>query len=253
MEGHRGASTVRHIGLDAGGPAVFPQPCGDAMTGGTLRSLKSRDTRLAPRAYERLLALILSGELGPGDVVNERRLADVLGMSRTPVRDALLMLETEGLVERQGNRGLQVRQMRIENYMEALQVRALLEPQTARMAAQHGRGLDWGALVARLDRLMATPAQEVDRGEVRAIDDQLHGMISEASGNRQLSSIILTLRRQTQIFDLKSVPERLEDTCREHLEIIAHVREGDGERAADAMRKHLDGVRDSIIRCLSGV
>ena len=87
--------------------------------------LQAPDTRLAPRAYERLLALILSGELRPGDLVNERRLADLLGMSRTPVRDALLMLENEGLLERQGNRGLQVKQMRIEDYMEALQVRML--------------------------------------------------------------------------------------------------------------------------------
>ena len=213
--------------------------------------LQSPDTRLAPRAYERLLALVLSGELRPGDLVNERRLAELLGMSRTPVRDALLMLENEGLLERQGNRGLQVKQMRIEDYMEALQVRMLLEPQMARMAADHARAHDWSGLVDRLERLMAAGADgEVERAEVREIDDRLHGLISEAAGNRQLSGIILTLRRQTQIFDLKSVPERLEDTCREHLDIIARVRAGDGEGAEAAMRGHLEGVKASISRRL---
>lgn len=223
------------------------------MTEGKEHVLSSPDTRLAPRAYERVLALVMSGELGPGDLVNERRLADLLGMSRTPVRDALLMLQNEGLLERQGNRGMQVKQMRINDYMEALQVRMLLEPQMARMAAGHAQSLDWSGLVERLARLMAEGKRgDIEREEVREIDDQLHGMISAAAGNQQLSGIILTLRRQTQIFDLKSLPERLEDTCREHLEIIARIREGDGAGAAEAMTAHLDAVKASIIRRLTG-
>ena len=223
------------------------------MTEGKEHVLNSPDTRLAPRAYERVLALVMSGELGPGDLVNERRLADLLGMSRTPVRDALLMLQNEGLLERQGNRGMQVKQMRINDYMEALQVRMLLEPQMARMAAGHAQSLDWSGLVERLARLMAEGKRgDIEREEVREIDDQLHGMISAAAGNQQLSGIILTLRRQTQIFDLKSLPERLEDTCREHLEIIARIREGDGAGAAEAMTAHLDAVKASIIRRLTG-
>lgn len=211
------------------------------------------DTRLAPQAYEQLLLLILSGELEAGELVNERRLADLLGMSRTPVRDALLMLEGEGLVERQGNRGLQIKHMRIEDYMEALQVRMLLEPHTARLAAMQGAGADWSTLVARLEQLVADDgATDVERADVREIDDRLHDTISEAAGNRQLSGIIRTLRRQTQVFDLKSVPERLVDTCREHLAIIARIRAGDGEGASVAMRSHLEGVRASIIRRVTG-
>ena len=97
--------------------------------------LNTPDKRLALQAYERILELILGGVAKPGELLNERRLAEALNMSRTPVRDALLMLEGEGLLLRQGSRGLQVRQMRIEDYMDALQVRLLLEPAVARMAA----------------------------------------------------------------------------------------------------------------------
>ena len=97
--------------------------------------LNTPDKRLALQAYEQILDLILTGSAQPGELVNERRLADALKMSRTPVRDALLMLEGEGLLLRQGSRGLQVKQMRIEDFMDALQVRLLLEPPVARIVA----------------------------------------------------------------------------------------------------------------------
>ena len=215
--------------------------------------LKSPDTRLAPQAYEKLLSLIMSGALVPGELVSERRLADRLGMSRTPVRDGLLMLEGERLLERHGSRGLQVKHIRIEDYFEALQIRLLLEPHTARLAASQRDNMDWTPLMSRLERLIAIdPRAEVDRKEVREIDDRLHDTILEAAGNRQLSEIIKTLRRQTQVFDLKSVPERFLETCHEHLTIIERIREGDGERAAAAMTTHLEGVKASIVRRVTG-
>jgi DNA-binding GntR family transcriptional regulator len=87
---------------------------------------------------------------------------------------------------------------------------------------------------------------------VRSVDDELHGAIGAAAGNRRMAAIILSLRRQTQIFDLRSVPERFETTCREHLAILDALASGDGDGAAEAMRTHLDGVRGSIVARLSG-
>ncbi|MCL4188748.1 MAG: GntR family transcriptional regulator [Rhodobacteraceae bacterium] len=211
------------------------------------------DQRLALQAYEQVLEMILSGRARPGELVNERRLAEALSMSRTPVRDALLMLEGEGLLVRQGSRGLQVKAMKVEDFMEALQIRRMLEPEVARLAA--GR-VDPGvldAIAARLDALMAGAGRAggADREEVRAVDNGLHGAIADAAGNAQLGAIIRTLRRQTQMFDLRSLPERLVGTCGEHLAIIAALRAGDGERAAAAMRTHLEQVGASIIARLS--
>jgi DNA-binding GntR family transcriptional regulator len=210
------------------------------------------DTRLALQAYEQVLDLILSGRARPGDLINERRVAETLSMSRTPVRDALLMLEGEGLLTRQGKRGLQVKQLRIDDFMDALQIRMLLEPEVTRMAAGKVPDAAWGPLVTRLERLLNEgTAGEADREEVRGVDDRLHGLISDAAGNAQLSAVIRTLRRQTQIFDLKSLPERLEDTCREHLAIIGRLRANDADGAATAMTQHLENVRSSIIRRLT--
>lgn len=216
--------------------------------------LTEPDKRLALQAYEQILNLILSGAASAGEMVTERRIADTLGMSRTPVRDALLMLEGEGLLIRQGSRGLQVKQMRIEDYMDALQVRQLLEPEAARLAAGRIPAAELDAWADRLRTLLEdarSGGARPDRSAVRDIDERLHGGIADAAGNPQLAQIIRTLRRQTQIFDLRSVPERQEATCREHLDIVGALREERGDEAAKAMRRHLDHVRASIIQRLA--
>lgn len=210
--------------------------------------LNSPEKRLALQAYERILELIQGAELKPGELINERRMAETLSMSRTPVRDALLILEGEGLLIRQG-RVLQVKQLRLEDFMDALQVRLLLEPAVARLAAGRVSQEDIAAIRSQLEDLLASNA--ADRAKVRDVDELLHGKISDAADNPQLSQIILTLRRQTQMFDLRSIPERLEDTCNEHIAILDAVASGDGEAAAAAMTAHLDGVRDSIIKRLT--
>ena len=213
-----------------------------------------QDQRLAPRAYQQILDLILSGETRPGEHLNERQLADMLGMSRTPVRDALLMLEAEGLIVRHGRMGVQIKQMRIDEFLDALEVRALLEPAVSRMAA--GK-VDHAAL-DELERSLRTALEMadatghgMDRSQTRWIDNTLHSLISDSAGNPQLSAIVRNLRQKTQMFDLKNLPERAVATCHEHLDIIAALRLGDGEKTAKAMTEHLDQVRASIIARLN--
>jgi DNA-binding GntR family transcriptional regulator len=213
------------------------------------------DKRLALQAYEQILNLILSGAVQPGVMVTERRLAETLNMSRTPIRDALLMLEGEGLLIRQGSRGLQVKQMRIEDYMDALLIRQLLEPEAARLAAGRVPAAILDGLKEDLNTLLFSSQggeAKPERGSVRNVDDRLHDGIGDAVGNPQLAQIIRTLRRQTQIFDLRSMPERFEATCREHLDIVGALRRGEGDEAAELMRRHLHQVKDSIIRRLTG-
>jgi DNA-binding GntR family transcriptional regulator len=212
------------------------------------------DRRLAAQAYEQLLDLIMSGRLQPGTMIHERRLAEHLSMSRTPLRDALLMLEHDGLVSRHGRSGLQVRHLDLAAFMETLAIRRLLEPEAARIAAGRIATEKLDDIRDRLGRLLARAAAPAapDRGEVRALDEDLHGAIAQAAGNAQMETIIRTLRRQTLMFDLRSVPERVEDTCREHLTVVAALAAGDGDAAATAMRTHLDGVRRSIVARLAG-
>lgn len=209
--------------------------------------LHAPDKRLALQAYEEILKMIEGGQARPGDIVTERRLADSLNMSRTPVRDALLMLESEGLLIRQGSRGLQVKQMRVEEYLDALQIRLMLEPRVARMAAGKVPREETQKLRATLEELLASAKSEADRAVVRELDESLHSGLARAVANPQLGQIIQTLRRQTQMFDLRAMPERFEDTCREHLKVVAAVEAGDGDAAEAAMAEHIVNVQDSII------
>lgn len=172
-------------------------------------------------------------------------------MSRTPVRDALLMLEGEGLLIRHGSRGLQVKQMRIEEYMDALQVRLLLEPPVARMAAGKVPSGTVKSLKTSLEAVLEEGQTGLERNLVRGVDEQLHGALADAVGNPQLAQIIQTLRRQTQMFDLRAMPERLDDTCREHLRILEAVEDGNGAEAEVAMAEHIQCVQDSIIKRLT--
>ena len=217
--------------------------------------LTTPEKRLAVQAYEQVLDLIMGGQLKPGTLIQERRLAEHLSMSRTPLRDALLMLEGEGLLERQGEKGMRVRFLDLEDFMENLSIRRLLEPDAARTAAGRVPADVLADLERRLGDLLAAArdgARHADRTVVRTLDEDLHNAISTAAQNRKMATIILILRRQTQMFDLRSVPERLESTCREHLAIVRALAAGDGEGAAEAMRVHLDGVRQSIVSRLSG-
>ncbi|MBL3701383.1 FCD domain-containing protein [Sulfitobacter sp. BDSS02] len=216
--------------------------------------LKTSEERLALNAYEQILQMVLSGEAAHGQMINERRLAEMLGISRTPVRDALLMLEAEGLLVRQGTRGLQIRQMRIEEYMDALHIRQILEPEVARLAQGRISREDLQAIRNQLVELVdsrPSTGERPDREKVRAVDDLLHGSLAKAAGNPQLADIIRTVRRRTQIFDLRSIPERFDETCAEHLAIIDALLEGDAKKASEAMRNHLDNVQGSILHTLA--
>ena len=127
-----------------------------------------------------------------------------------------------------------------------MQVRLLPEPAVALMAAGKVAGDILDALEDDLKAVLnnAGPTgTDVDREQTRRIDEHLHGVITSAAGNPKLSSIVLELRRLTQFFDLESLLERVTDTCNEHMEIIAALRMGDGNRAARA-------INSTSIRCV---
>jgi DNA-binding GntR family transcriptional regulator len=211
------------------------------------------ERRRAAQAYDDLLERILSGGLPPGAALNERTLATLLGMSRTPIRDALLMLETEGLAVRRGRGGLSVKEQRIEDFVDALDIRMLLEPEAAGVSTGRIDVRVLADIEAELRRLSADADASTgpDREAVRAVDDALHDAISAATGNSQLTELVRNLRRRTQIFDLKSLPERTVATCAEHLAIVHAIRGNDSQTAKNAMRIHLEAVRESIVLRLS--
>jgi len=200
---------------------------------------------LGETTYERLRDLIFSGTLVAGDALQEKKLADLLGVSRTPVREAITRLTTEGLVERNAGLTPVVRRLSANDFIEILHVRRLLEVEAAGRAAETG-GSDELRLIAA--RIRAFGNGHIPTAEAHiAVDDELHSTVANLAGSRILAELIRDLRQKTKIFDMGRVPERFEPGITEHIEIIDAILARDTARAQTAMRTHIDNVRSSVI------
>jgi DNA-binding GntR family transcriptional regulator len=197
-------------------------------------------------AYEKLLELILSGELTPGAVLNERKLALELEMSRTPVREAISRLAAEGLITSLDNRSPTVSRTQVQKFIEILKTRKLLEVEAAGIAAQNRLP----AAVAQrtreaIEQLLQRPKPTT--AEHWAVDDLVHGAISEAAQSRLLANTILDLRRRTRIFSTERIPSRLKPGAAEHVAIIDAAATGDVAVAQERMAEHIDNVKAAIV------
>jgi DNA-binding GntR family transcriptional regulator len=218
-----------------------------------LRPARPSVTEAAPKslsdqAYERLLDMMLAGNLPAGTVLQERRLAESLKISRTPVREALGRLEFEGLVTRRFNRLPTVRQLSIEEFVDILNVRKILEVEAGTLAAGH---VDLER--AREIRDAVRELQESERRTVARqweINEMVHGLICDAGGNHLLAEMARELRRRTHMFDMRRIPSRFHESQEEHIEIIDAVVAGDAERAQKILAMHIDNVKRSIVDTL---
>ena len=215
-----------------------------------LDDLEAGETRkLSVVAYGALLDMILRGALAAGEPVTERLIATRLGMSRTPVREAVRRLEGEGTLERQRGGALVVRPYSMEDFLQALAVRRLLEGEAARLAAGKMTAELLAAARARIARLRAEGLGESTRQD----DRDFHASIAAASGNPVLATAIGDLRKRTAMFRLGRLPERLDQVCDEHLAIVEAIASGDGETARAAMQTHIDNVRAHLLERLTAL
>ena len=207
------------------------------------------DPSLSERAHRALMAMILSGALAPTEVITERQIAVQLGISRTPLREAIRRLEGARLLERQRSGTLVVRALPIEEYISILDVRRVLEGEAARLAAgQVARG-ELDRLRKRAQTVLELP-EDAPLPEA-AEDEDLHILIAEAAGNPVLEEMILGLRTRTSMFRFGRLPTRRHDVMREHLAIVDALAAGNAQAAREAMEHHIDQVRSTIIARLT--
>lgn len=205
---------------------------------------------LTEQVYERLIEILIRGELRPGDIIVERRMAERLNASRTPVREALGRLESEGLVYKQPSRGVTVSPFSTEAFVELLNVRQLLEAEAARLAAgripQH-RIDDIRVALEELSTI-ANPSLS----KIWEVDDMLHGEIADAAGNTLLAGMIRDLRRRTHVFNAYRNPAKHKFGVEENTALLDAISSGDQERARRAMADHIESVKLAIIDRLAG-
>lgn len=213
--------------------------------------MAEREQNLSAKTYDVLLNMLINRELPVNSVLQERRLADMLTISRTPVRDALNKLENEGFIGRSGGRTLVVKEFSIRELIETLHVRRTLEAEAARLAAGRVPVEALDALEDGVRALLAAadPSPQQDW----QIDSQLHQALAHYSGNALLMHYIESLSLKTRMFNMRQVPERFTKGHQEHLAIIAALRAQDVEGARAAVASHIDNVRDSIVRRLSQI
>lgn len=205
-----------------------------------------------PSTYDRLLDLIFSNGIGVNEALTETKLAEKLHVSRTPVREALKLLEQDRIVERSG-RGVRVKELGPEEILEIYEVRVALEAAAARGAALHRTDLDLARLEAIHDEMVKLADSDVE-GLV-SLNYRFHEAIWRASHNATLEGVVTrlisTLRRYPQT--TLSFPGRWETVLGEHQELVEAIRTPDPERAAAIAAEHMTRARDVRLRMYAKV
>ena len=199
-----------------------------------------QNNSVAMLAYAQIRAMILEQEMAPGTRLSQLELADQLGISRTPVREALRRLAGEGLVDALPQRGFRVADLGLEAVMRRLEVRMLLEPGVARLAATRRQPAD---LVA----LRESIALEADAHEAPAIHDAsrlFHMNLAHATHNAAIVATLDSLwisevGRRLLVRRAGTADWRHADIS-EHQAILDAVQRGDGEQAERLVREHID-------------
>jgi DNA-binding GntR family transcriptional regulator len=189
---------------------------------------------------DRLRAMIDAHALAPGAWVDESALAASLGISRTPLREALKVLAAEGLVRLEPRRGCFVNELSEQDLDEIFPLMALLEGRCAFEAARNASAADLDAL----EDLHAGLARYAQAGEIDAYYEtnyQIHEAIQRLAGNRWLSGLISDLRKVLRLSRHKSLklPGRIAESCAEHLSVFSALKAHDPEGAEALMKTHL--------------
>ena len=208
------------------------------------------------RVSEELREAILSGEFGPGERLRTATLATRFGSSRTPVREALVQLEGEGLVDIEPRRGAIVRSFASADLIDLYDIRVLLEPAAAGRAALHASG-------EQLDRLEEIVALSDARGgeSPAAIDDQIawneefHALVIEAAGSPRLSAALRATagipRSFRTAFWRDEAHRAFSQTC--HRELVSALVARSSERAEAVMRMHILRAKDALVAETNGI
>jgi DNA-binding GntR family transcriptional regulator len=222
-------------------PEVSPIP--------PLGSLEVRSASLSEQAYARMRELILDRTISAGSTLLEGKIADELGISRTPMREALGRLAGERLLVRRDARSYSVRSVGTKEYFDSMRTRELLECEAIALAMKRIGEAELSAFAAEVEALSVG---EHDETEHWHFDDRFHLFIAEASGNVVIPRLVQQLRDDSRLFRLHSPLHRQKENHHEHGEIIQALRKKDVEGARGAMRAHLRSLQDDVQRAIMG-
>lgn len=201
---------------------------------------------LGEEVYRSLRSDIISGRLRSGAPLRESELAARFAISRTPVRQALQRLEAEGLVIIEPARGARIAEVSLREVMEVYEIRELLEPHAAAMAARRRLQAD----IARLQALrqhLEQAASVLDVESRQQLDIELHSLITEIAGNLTLQATIQQLRARTERGFSYIAKDYYRSSFQEHVQLIDALIAGNPELARQVMVHHLQAARTHLV------
>jgi DNA-binding GntR family transcriptional regulator len=217
------------------------------MTATIIRPLQ-RSVPLRQSVYDALIDLIVGGELPPGEHMVETDLARQLGVSRQPIREALHRMEAEGWVDLRPSQGAFVHVPTDQEVDELLDVRALLEAETARLAAAGSASPAQVARLREICRKGQAAAEADDFGAAVAANNAFHAEVAAIGGNAVLAELADIVGRRVQWYYRMVAPARGHGSWTEHAEMIEAIESADAERAQTLARKHTERTRQAYHR-----
>ena len=199
--------------------------------------------------FNTLRQAILKGELAPGERLMEIQLADRLGVSRTPIREAIRKLELEGLVLMIPRKGAEVAKISEKSLRDVLEVRRALEVLAVELACQRMTEED----IKKLESAQEDFKAAVDKGEAMAIaetDEHYHDIIYNGTGNVRLIQLLNNLREQMYRYRLEYIKEadKRQILLIEHEHILKGLKERKMDEVKEAMREHIDNQEITVSR-----
>ena len=214
---------------------------------GSRRSGRPRAATAASRIYSDLRSELVSLQRRPGEVISEAQIAHSFGVSRTPVREAILKLSDEGLLEIYPQSGIFVSRIPVAALPEAIIIRKALEETTARMAAERATPSQILALRSVLERQREASAAG-DSETFHQADEVFHATVAEVAGYPGIWKFIQQVKVQVDRYRRLTLPQsgRIPKVIIEHDAVVNAIEAHDGERARRAMGVHLESLLDNI-------
>ncbi len=210
---------------------------------------------LAERIYEQLRAAIIAGELAPGLKLVEQTLADQLLVSRVPIREAMPMLEAEGLVQTIPRRGTFVARLTIADVHDLFDLRENLEVLAARRAAERAETMDVLQVAELREALLRNRAavRDADSRAISRTSASFHRCIVDLSGNQLLATIMRPINGRVEWLFRITVGLDQQSACDEHDELVRAILTGNVERAGSIAYEHIARCREPSVAILSSL
>ncbi|MEU8225200.1 GntR family transcriptional regulator [Kribbella sp. NPDC048915] len=219
------------------------------MDESTAQTRTTDNGHTADEAYRLIREQILTGRRAGGEWLREGELADSIGVSRTPIREALRRLTAEGLVRHERNRGVQVQMWTVRDLDEIFSLRSVVEPWGCRLAAESGRAdLDLLTELATAMDAIAPDGHPTDVDRLTELNNRFHRTILDAADNSRLTAVLSAVVQVPLVWRTftRYSPEALLRSLAHHHELVAALAAADPDWAESVMRSHIRAAWDTL-------